>query len=99
MCANVFNIYFFLLFVDPRMKELWLMDSPWPILIILIGYLYFVLKAGPEFMKSRGPLNIDRIVMVYNITQISLSFYMVKKVIVILNTSEYIHFLLNTFSY
>jgi len=61
------------------MKELWLMGSPWPVFIILAAYLYFVLKAGPEFMKSRGPLNIDRIVMVYNISQILISLYIVKK--------------------
>lgn len=60
---------------------MWLMDSPWPVLIILAGYLYFVLKAGPKFMKHRSPLKIDRIVMVYNVVQIVCSAYLVKQVI------------------
>jgi len=57
------------------------MDSPWPVMIILAAYLYFVLKAGPKFMKYRSPLKIDRIVMVYNVVQVLFSAYLVKEVI------------------
>ncbi|VVC42058.1 ELO family [Cinara cedri] len=64
---------------DPRLKETWLMGSPWPVFIILIAYLYFVLKAGPEFMKSRKAINIDRIVMVYNVVQVLFSLYILKE--------------------
>lgn len=71
--------------LDPRIKEYWLMDSPWPVVIILTAYLYFVLNAGPKFMKYRGPLKIDRIVMVYNVVQVLCSAYLVKEVI--FNTS------------
>lgn len=57
------------------------MDSPWPVVIILVAYLYFVLKAGPKFMKYRSPLKIDSIVMVYNVVQVVVSAYLVKEVI------------------
>jgi len=77
---------------------MWLMNSPWPIFIIIIAYLYFVLKAGPEYMKFRDPLNIDRIVMVYNVTQVLLSLYIVKKVIITL-IRQNIYFILNVFIY
>jgi hypothetical protein len=62
------------------MKDLWLMGSIWPITIIVIAYLYFVLKLGPEFMKYRNPFNIDRIVMIYNAVQVLFSMYLVKEV-------------------
>ncbi|XP_025204858.1 elongation of very long chain fatty acids protein AAEL008004-like [Melanaphis sacchari] len=62
---------------DSRIKDMFLMDSPWPVLIILAAYLYFVLKAGPNFMKYRNPLKIDRIVMVYNVVQVLYSSYLV----------------------
>jgi len=67
--------------LDSRIKDYWLMDSPWPVVIILIAYLYFVLSAGPKFMKYRSPLKIDRIVMVYNVVQVLFSAYLVKEVI------------------
>lgn len=62
------------------------MDSPWPVLFILFAYLYFVLKAGPKFMKNRNPMNIDRLVMVYDIVQVLCSFFVVEEVINILIT-------------
>lgn len=62
------------------MKNDWLMGSPWPILIIVVAYLYFVLKAGPELMKFRNPINVDRIVMIYDIVQVLFSLYFVKEV-------------------
>lgn len=62
---------------------MWLMSSPWPVLIILLAYLYFVLKAGPKFMKYRGPMNIDRFVMMYDVVQVLFSMFIVKEVIII----------------
>lgn len=56
------------------------MGSIWPTVIILIAYLYFVLKIGPEFMKYRNPMNIDNIVMVYNVIQVLYSLYTIKEV-------------------
>ncbi|XP_025204863.1 elongation of very long chain fatty acids protein 7-like [Melanaphis sacchari] len=64
---------------DPDVKDLWFMGSIWPITIVVILYLYFVLKFGPEFMKYRNPYNIDRIVMIYDAVQVLYSFYLVKE--------------------
>lgn len=56
------------------------MSTPWPILSILTVYLLFVLKLGPKMMKNREPLNIKRIIMVYNLTQTMYNFYIVSDV-------------------
>lgn len=60
------------------------MGSPWPILIIVFAYLYFIFKAGPAFMKYRRPMDIDRFVMIYDICQVFFSMYIVKEVIIII---------------
>jgi hypothetical protein len=78
------------------------MGSIWPITFIVIIYLYFVLKIGPELMRYRNPFNIDRIVLVYNAVQVFLSFYVVKEVIHILSISykilyHFLCFILNIF--
>jgi len=67
-------------FSDPDVKDLWFMGSIWPVTIVVVMYLYFVLKLGPEFMKYRNPFNIDRIVMIYNAVQVVFSLYLVKEV-------------------
>lgn len=66
------------------MKEMWLMGSLWPVLIILFCYLYFIFEAGPKFMKFRNPMNIDRFVMMYDVVQVLFSLYIVKEVIILL---------------
>ncbi|KAE9526166.1 hypothetical protein AGLY_013797 [Aphis glycines] len=64
---------------DPDVKDLWFMGSIWPVTIVVVMYLYFVLKLGPEFMRYRNPFNIDRIVMIYNAVQVVFSLYLVKE--------------------
>lgn len=75
-----FTLFINVFFPDPKIKDLWLMGSIWPVTIILASYLYFVLKIGPEIMKYRNPFNIDRIVMVYNALQVVFSAYLVREV-------------------
>lgn len=75
-----YNYNYFLWFLDPRVKELWCMGSIWPITIVIVIYLYFVLKIGPEFMKYRNPMKIDRIVAAYNAVQVLFSLYLVEEV-------------------
>lgn len=65
---------------DPYTKELWFMGSIWPVTITLILYLAFVLKLGPELMKTRKPLEIDIYIKIYNIVQIFFSLYLVIEV-------------------
>ncbi|XP_050424450.1 elongation of very long chain fatty acids protein AAEL008004-like [Adelges cooleyi] len=64
---------------DHRVKDLFLMGSAWPTLILLVAYLLFVLKLGPSYMKNRRAFNIDRIVMVYDVVQVFFSVYLVKE--------------------
>lgn len=92
--VSIFNKLLFFFFIDPRMKNMWLMNSPWPIVIILFSYLYFVLKCGPEYMKFRNPMNIDRIVMIYNVVQVLLSLYIVERVIIYNNLNMTYHIIL-----
>jgi len=58
------------------------MDSPLPVVMIIAFYLYFVLKAGPEYMKFRNPMQIDNFVMIYDVIQVFFSLYLVKEVII-----------------
>lgn len=44
--------------------------SPYSIIILIILYLSFVLKFGPQFMEKREPYNIERILMAYNLLQV-----------------------------
>lgn len=59
---------------------MWFMGTIWPVAIVIVVYLCFVLKIGPEIMKHRKPMNIDRIVMVYNVIQVLFSAYIVEEV-------------------
>jgi hypothetical protein len=37
---------------------------------LLIAYLYFVLKLGPEYMTNQKPYEIRNIMMAYNLFQV-----------------------------
>lgn len=76
MCIQI--VFFF--FLDPRMKDFWLMGTILPVTIIIVFYLAFVLKIGPDVMKFRRPLNIDRVVIAYNAVQVIFSMYLVTEV-------------------
>lgn len=47
-----------------------LIQSPWPLASIILGYLYFVLKLGPEYMQDRKPFSLKRILQLYNVGQV-----------------------------
>jgi hypothetical protein len=47
-----------------------LMGSPYPLLLIFIGYLLFVNKIGPMYMKNREPYNLSEVLRLYNIFQV-----------------------------
>lgn len=54
-----------------------LMSSPAPLVSIFAIYLWFVLKAGPAFMKNRPPYNVTVFVRLYNIFQVCACIYFV----------------------
>lgn len=47
-----------------------LAGSPWPITLILIAYLLFVLKLGKIFMRNRKPYDLKTVLKVYNLFQV-----------------------------
>ncbi|CAH0391218.1 unnamed protein product [Bemisia tabaci] len=61
-------------FKPDREVDTWfLMGSPWPMMVILLLYLQFVLKSGPEMMKNRPPLKLRGLIIFYNTFQICLN--------------------------
>ncbi|XP_054263297.1 elongation of very long chain fatty acids protein AAEL008004-like [Macrosteles quadrilineatus] len=46
------------------------MSSPYPIVALLVAYLYFVLKLGPDYMSTQKPFEIRNIMMGYNLFQV-----------------------------
>ncbi|XP_017766142.1 PREDICTED: elongation of very long chain fatty acids protein 7-like isoform X3 [Eufriesea mexicana] len=53
-------------------KDLMIIKTPIPLIVLSIIYLYFVLKAGPNYMKDRKPYSLARFIQLYNIFQIML---------------------------
>ena len=58
---------------DKRTAEWPLVNSPWPIVTIIVSYVYFVKVFGPNWMKDRKPFKIEPIICCYNILMIILS--------------------------
>lgn len=61
---------------DPRVEDWPLMDSPFPTLIMVGIYLYFVVFLGPRIMENRKPFKLNNILIVYNAAQTLFSFIM-----------------------
>ncbi|KAE8745384.1 hypothetical protein FOCC_FOCC007932 [Frankliniella occidentalis] len=71
------------------MVDSWfLMGSPLPILSILAVYLWFVLKAGPAFMASRKPYNLQPILILYNGYQVLFSLWLCTMVFFVLRKKQ-----------
>ncbi|XP_017836175.2 elongation of very long chain fatty acids protein F-like [Drosophila busckii] len=52
---------------DPVGATYPLMGSAWPMTLILISYMYFVLKCGKLFMAKREAYKLKTVLMVYNV--------------------------------
>lgn len=52
------------------------MQNPGPTLVIIMLYLLFVKRWGPNIMKNREPYKLDRLIQIYNIVQVILSLYL-----------------------
>ncbi|XP_063839330.1 very long chain fatty acid elongase 2-like [Ostrinia nubilalis] len=57
----------------------YLMTSPMPILAILLVYLFIVLNVGPKLMKSRPAMNLNKVLVLYNVIQIFVSIFLFTK--------------------
>ncbi|XP_018047084.1 PREDICTED: elongation of very long chain fatty acids protein AAEL008004-like [Atta colombica] len=60
---------------DPRTKDYFLIDTPWPGLTLIGFYLYFIFNFGPRLMEKRQPFTLYRIMQIYNVIQILLNGY------------------------
>lgn len=59
---------------DPRIQHLPLMQSPLIVHLIVVLYVLFVKKVGPEIMKNRPALVLRRILLVYNLLMMLYNF-------------------------
>ncbi|XP_076352644.1 uncharacterized protein LOC143248093 [Tachypleus tridentatus] len=55
---------------DPRVGDWPLMQSPWPTLMLVFCYVYFVKVVGPTWMKDRKPFYLRKLMVVYNFTMV-----------------------------
>nr|XP_022906061.1 elongation of very long chain fatty acids protein 7-like [Onthophagus taurus] len=62
---------------DRRIDGYVFMDNPIYIILVLAGYLYFVLDFGPKWMKNRPAFNIDKLLIFYNAIQVVYCAYIV----------------------
>lgn len=70
------------LFVELSVQETrdWLfVSSPYPLLLMTLGYLYFVLYAGPRYMKDRPSFELRSFILIYDMTQILANSWLVKE--------------------
>ncbi|KAL6254964.1 hypothetical protein P5V15_014306 [Pogonomyrmex californicus] len=61
--------YLFVELSHPRTRE-WQILSPYLILLITLGYIYFILYAGPRYMKNRPPYKLRNFILLYDFIQI-----------------------------
>ncbi|XP_011504429.1 PREDICTED: elongation of very long chain fatty acids protein 1-like isoform X1 [Ceratosolen solmsi marchali] len=52
---------------DPRVADWPMMASPFPVSLILLAYLLFVLHLGPRYMQHRSPYDLYNFMVGYNI--------------------------------
>lgn len=58
---------------DPRVKNWFMMSSPFPTLFICLFYAYFVKVLGPKLMENRKPFDLKKILLFYNFFQVVFS--------------------------
>nr|WAH70729.1 ELOVL fatty acid elongase 7a [Eleutheronema tetradactylum] len=61
---------------DPRVENWFLMASPFPQALIILGYIYFVTSLGPRIMENRKAFDLKKVLIVYNFGVVALSFYL-----------------------
>ncbi|KAL0892503.1 hypothetical protein ABMA27_015606 [Loxostege sticticalis] len=61
----------------PEQDEYFLSDSLPFLVCLVIAYLAYVLKIGPDYMKNREPYKLKNTILVYNAIQVILSAYFV----------------------
>ena len=78
--VNVGNLWCSFCFVDPRVEGYFMMSSPLASLVICLAYVYIVQVALPHFMERRAPLELRRLMIIYNFAMVALSGYIFMEV-------------------
>ncbi|CAH1375202.1 unnamed protein product [Tenebrio molitor] len=68
---------------DPKVDSWLFMHSPVPVVSILLVYLYFVLKLGPQLMEKRKAFDLKRVLIGYNLYQVVFSMWLCCKAITV----------------
>lgn len=58
---------------DPRVKDWFLMSSPFPTMLICLTYVLLVKVIGPKYMENRKPFVLRKTLLVYNLIQVIFS--------------------------
>ncbi|XP_052090460.1 elongation of very long chain fatty acids protein AAEL008004-like [Mytilus californianus] len=75
LLTSVQNMYGELMLkADPRVDGWFMMSTPWPSLVICLLYLAIV-KLGPTIMANRKPIDLKKVLLVYNLGMVGLSTY------------------------
>ncbi|XP_049954171.1 elongation of very long chain fatty acids protein AAEL008004-like [Schistocerca serialis cubense] len=64
---------------DPRVKDWFLMSSPFPTLFICLAYAYLVKRLGPRLMENRKPFELRGVLIIYNLFQVIFSAWLFKE--------------------
>ncbi|XP_025269066.1 elongation of very long chain fatty acids protein AAEL008004 isoform X2 [Camponotus floridanus] len=64
---------------ESQIREWPLISSPFPLMFIISGYLYFVLYGGPRYMKNRPPYKLKTFILLYDLIQILVNLWFVKE--------------------
>ncbi|XP_076642255.1 very long chain fatty acid elongase 1-like isoform X2 [Halictus rubicundus] len=67
--------------LDPRSKDLPFVASNYQIPLLLIAYLYIVLKWGPNYMKNRNPYSLKTFIRYYNVFQVIINAFIIIRLI------------------
>ncbi|KAK0081258.1 hypothetical protein PV326_007777 [Microctonus aethiopoides] len=58
---------------DARTTNWFLMQSPFPTLLLCLGYVYLVKVLGPKVMENRKPFQLRNVMIAYNLFQVIFS--------------------------
>lgn len=75
---------------DPLVDSWLFMQSPLPVTAILLIYLYFVLKLGPQLMKNRAPFQLKNVMIAYNAYQVLFSTWLCGQAFYVKNAVPYL---------
>ncbi|KAJ8732828.1 hypothetical protein PYW07_015427 [Mythimna separata] len=64
---------------DQRVKDWFLMSSPFPTLAICLTYVFTVKVLGPKLMENRKPFELKRILIFYNLFQVLFSIWLFRE--------------------